>query len=74
VEISKESAQAIVYAINYHLEDLGLNHIPQARALAIQVAADVKRIMLEESKNNWMKTLDAIHRSLPQHKEEGPWS
>jgi hypothetical protein len=48
MEISNEAAQAIVYAINYHLEEQGLSNIRSARILAIQLAADVKRIMVKE--------------------------
>lgn len=74
MEISKLAAQAIVYSINYHLEDLGLDHIPTARALAIQVAADVKRTISDEM----LRMFKAEERRLgmaltPPADAEGPY-
>ena len=48
VQVSNEAAQAIVYAINYGLEVTGLERVAAGRFLAIQIAADVKRIMAKE--------------------------
>ncbi len=49
MEVSKKTAQAIVYAIKYHLEINGLTEIQEARWLAIGLAADIKRIMQREA-------------------------
>ncbi len=48
MEISKKAAQAIVYAINYHLEEAGLSETRTARLMAVSLASDIKRIMAEE--------------------------
>ncbi len=49
MKISKMTAQAIVYAINYQLEQAGLSEVRTARLMAVQLASDIKRIILEEA-------------------------
>lgn len=68
VELSKDAAQAIVYAINFHLEDQGLDRIPQARALAILVAAEVKRVVTKEfNPEPLLGVADVWHQGTKQH-------
>ena len=51
-DISRKAAQAIVYAINFHLEDAGLLEVRTARLMAIGLAATIRQIMLEEMNPN----------------------
>lgn len=48
MKISKEAAQKIVETINHMLYEQGLENLPQARNLAVQLAGDIKRIVLRD--------------------------
>ncbi len=68
MEISEKAAQAIVYAINFHLEEQGLTNVRQARLLAIALAGDVKRIMAKElNPAPELGTADVYHNGTKQH-------
>ena len=48
MKISKEAAQKIVKTINHILYEQGLENVPQARNLAVQLAGNVKRIVMKD--------------------------